>query len=130
MAKPTIESKIIQQVDTLGELKIQIGEADDAIQALINAAIPPAILKKIDALKASKENMADAVTKLETDIKNAIIVRGESLKATTLHAVWAKGRETWDGKGLAGYAIAHPEVLAFKKTGEPSVSIRAVKAGG
>lgn len=129
MAKPTIESKIIQQLDTLGELKIQIGEADDAIQALINAAIPPAILKKIDALKSSKENMADAVTKLETDIKNAIIVRGESLKATTLHAIYAKGRETWDSKGLAGFAIVHPEILKLKKTGEPSVSIRAVKAG-
>jgi hypothetical protein len=129
MAKPTIESKIIQQLDTLGELKLQSAGIDEAIQKLIDDSIPPAIAKKIAALKASKENADDAVTKLETDIKNAILIRGESLKATTLHAIYAKGRETWDSKGLAGYAIVHPEILKLKKTGEPSVSIRAVKAG-
>lgn len=87
MAKPTIESKIIQQLDTLGELKLQSAGIDEAIQKLIDDSIPPAIAKKIAALKASKENADDAVTKLETDIKNAILIRGESLKATTLHAI-------------------------------------------
>lgn len=129
MAKPTIERKITQQLDTLGELKLQSAGIDEAIQKLIDESIPPAILKRIQALKSSKETADDAVTKLETDIKNAILVRGESLKATTLQAVYTKGRETWDSKGLAGYAIVHPEILKLKKTGEPSVSIRAVKAG-
>lgn len=129
MAKPVIESKIIQQLDTLGNLKEQVAAAEEAIQKLIDEAIPPAVQKKIQALKASKEASEKAVAMLETDIKNAVLIRGESLKAATLQAVYAKGRETWDSKGLAGYAIVHPEILKLKKVGEPSVSIRAVKVG-
>lgn len=35
-------------------------------------------------------------------------------------------RATWDGKGLAGYAVANPEVLAFysETITSPAVSIR------
>jgi hypothetical protein len=38
-----------------------------------------------------------------------------------------KGRVSWDGKSLDGYMAAHPEISAFRKEGEPSVSLRNVK---
>lgn len=44
--------------------------------------------------------------------------------ANNMMAVWSKGRVTWDGKGLGGYMVAHPEIEAFRREGKPSVSIR------
>lgn len=129
MAKPVIESKLIHNLDTLGELREQTVKVDAQIQQLIDESLPPATLKKIHALKAERDSMVEAVNKLESDIKGAVLIRGESLKGATLQAIWAKGRETWDSKGLAGYALTHPEINALKKVGEPSVSIRVVKAG-
>lgn len=127
MAKIVPVTKIIQQMDTLVELRTQTAEVDAKIQKLIDDSIPPAVLKAIQNLKADREGMVGAVDRLEADIKTAVLQHGESIKADKLQAVYAKGRETWDSKGLTGYAIVHPEILTLKKTGEPSVSLRAVK---
>lgn len=127
MAKIVPITKIIQQMDTLSELRSQTVEVDAKIQKLIDDAIPPAVLAKIQELKISRESMVGAVDKLEADIKSAVLQHGESIKGEKLQAVYAKGRETWDSKGLTGYAIVHPEILKLKKVGEPSVSLRVVK---
>ena len=50
---------------------------------------------------------------------------GETVKGDHLQAVWSKGRASWDDKALMGYTKAHPELLEFRKQGEPSVSIRS-----
>jgi len=49
------------------------------------------------------------------------------VKGRELEAVYVKGRISWDNKALDGYAAAHPEIGAFRKQGDPSVSIRGVK---
>lgn len=61
---------------------------------------------------------------LESEIKAAVIALGETVKADGIMAVYNKGRESWDGKALSGYAAAHPEILVFRSVGDPSVSIR------
>lgn len=65
---------------------------------------------------------------LTAEIKADVLAHGASLKGETsnLQAVWSKPRVTWDTRRLEGYAAAHPEIEAFKKVGEPSVSIRAI----
>jgi hypothetical protein len=64
---------------------------------------------------------------LSGEIKAHVIAVGASVKGKYLHAVYSKPRVSWDTTGLDGYAVAHPEVLAFKSFGQPSVSIRDVK---
>ena len=49
------------------------------------------------------------------------------LRGANLHAVYSKPRTSWDTKGIAGFAVAHPEILAFQKIGNPSVRIQAVR---
>jgi len=82
-------------------------------------------LRGIQAAKCSEVDQK--IESLTKGIKNSVLLLGESAKGSRLHAVYAKGRVTWDGKLLQGYAAAHPEIEAFKKIGEPSVSIRASK---
>jgi len=66
------------------------------------------------------------------EVKNQIVARvkeeGEPAKHGNVSATIRSGytRQTWDGKGLTGYAVAHPEVLAFRKEKRIGLSV-AVK---
>ena len=95
---------------------------------LVGAAIPKAVhivLAEIDLEYVEKKRVvAQAITALEQDVKATVIDFGASVKSDHLHAVYNRGRMRWDTKGLAGYAVAHPEVGAFHTVGEPSVSLR------
>lgn len=84
-------------------------------------------LAEIDAEFAGKSDIAsDKIASLEAEIKKLVTEKGASVKGEFLHAVFAKGRVTWDTKALDGYVKAHPELTEFRKEGEPSVSLRKV----
>ena len=68
--------------------------------------------------------ITDTIEALAGDVKAAVVDAGASVKGEHLHAVYNKGRISWDTKGIAGYAVAHPEIEAFRKVGKPSVSLR------
>ena len=95
-------------------------------------AILAAVQPELDALDVEYGPLfaiaEDRAAELTTAVKAAVLAHGLTVKGAALQAVYARGRESWDGRALAGYAAAHPEVLAFQKIGEPSVSIRTVKA--
>ncbi len=97
-------------------------------QKIVDGVLTPEIkkrLEEIDAEFATKSEAVDGnIETLEAEIKADVLAHGESVKGERFQAVWSKGRQTWDSKGLTSYAEAHPEVLEFQKTGDPSVSIR------
>lgn len=68
----------------------------------------------------------DRITALEVEIRAEVLKDQKTMKGdkSKWQAIYMKGRETWDGKLLSGYAAAHPEINQFKKVGEPSVTIR------
>ena len=67
------------------------------------------------------------VSELQEQIKAEILSRGTSVKGAYLHAVFMKGRVSWDSKMLEGFALAHPVILQAKAEGKPSVTIRKAK---
>lgn len=69
----------------------------------------------------------ESAAALEAEIKAEVLAAGASVKGAQLQAVYTKGRVSWDAKALDGFAAAHPEIAAFRKEGDPSVSIRAAK---
>ena len=64
---------------------------------------------------------------LEDEIEEEVLKLQKSLKGQGIDVIYNKGRESWDGKILTGYAVAHPEILAAKKVGQPTVSFRLHK---
>jgi hypothetical protein len=66
----------------------------------------------------------DTIAELQAEIKADVLALGKTVKAANMQAVYTKGRVTWDSKALDGYATGHPELFAFRKEGEPSVSFR------
>ena len=63
----------------------------------------------------------------EAKVKALVIEYGKSVKGELLHAVYAKGKTTWDGAKLSGMVAIIPQIAEACKVGQPSVSIREVK---
>ena len=123
--------KIGMQLDELGELyalrdvlRLQRGE-------LIEQATPPEVKQAIAAVELEFDDKmvtaSERINELEATVKMAVVARGASVKGQRVHAVYNKGRISWDTKGLAGYAVAHPEIGAFQTVGQASVSLRITK---
>jgi hypothetical protein len=66
----------------------------------------------------------EEVSRLESEVKEAVRQGGESVKHEGIHAIYTRGRVTWDNRGLSRYAETNPDVLEFRRVGSPSVSIR------
>lgn len=64
------------------------------------------------------------IAELQASIKTATLQLGETAKSERFLAVYSAGRVSWDAKALDGYAVAHPEILAFRSAGPPSVTLR------
>lgn len=70
------------------------------------------------------QRAGEVLKELEDDIKFYVSDLGETVRSDIADVVFYKGRKSWDTKGLEGYAVAHPEVLQFKKFGKPYAVIR------
>lgn len=73
-------------------------------------------------LEATEENIAA----LENEIKTDVLLHGESISGGSYRATFTHGRVSWDNEGMAKYAGLHPEVLQFRKQGQPIVTLRVV----
>jgi hypothetical protein len=97
-------------------------------QELVETILTPEIKAKIAEIEsefAGKSDIVDsAITKLTEQVKGLVLALGSSVKGDHLHAIFGKGRISWDAKGLDGFAVGHPEILYMRKEGDPSVSIR------
>ena len=125
------ESEIKQKLDTLAEYQAQRDAAMLEKQALIDAIYTAEIKARVAEIEAEfagkTEGVNTNIATLEAEIKQAVLEHGASVKGLFFHAVFSKGRVSWDTKSLDGYATAHPELLSFRKEGEPSVSLRTAK---
>lgn len=121
---------IKEKLDKLAELQARLEQARVGKQKAVDAVLAPvqSELTRIEEQYAGQlTDLEKDIAFLDADVRSDVLNLGESVKATFLHAVWAKGRVSWDDKGLMGYAVVHPDVLAFRGEGKPSVSLRKVE---
>ena len=125
------ETEIRERLNRLAELRTHLDSFAFQKKALIDAVLTDEIVAQIANIEAEFapriEGVTASITEVEAEIRQAVIVHGASVKSIHYHAIFAKGRTSWDTKGLDGYAVAHPEILVMRKEGQPSVSIREVK---
>mgnify|MGYP007061482977 CR=1 FL=1 len=97
----------------------------------IDKVLTPEILAQVESIrikwKDTKESMTNDIATLESEIKADVLAKKETINSANVMAVWVKGRTSWDGKLLEGMAKLEPKLLAAKKEGEPTVSIRFTK---
>ena len=122
---------IKELLDQLAEIKAQIDLLNSDKQQAINSVMTDeqrTAIRDIEYEFGEKVEAAQAnATELENKVKALVVEGGATVKGSRLQAVYMNGRVSWDTKAIDGYAINHPALFAFRKEGEPSVSIRAVK---
>lgn len=125
------EDQIKAKLDTLADFKAMAQALELEKQQLLDAAIPAEVKARMAEIEAEFTDKAAAaqenIDTLTAEIKQAVIATGASVKGSFLHAVYAKGRVTWDGKKLDGMMSLIPALADARKEGEPSVSFRTVK---
>lgn len=123
--------QIIEKLDTLANYQAMVSVLELEKRQLLDDAIPAEVKARMAEIEAEFSGKAETavqnIATLTDEIKAAVVNNGSSVKGSFLHAVWTKGRSSWDDKALTGYMVAHPEISAFRKEGSPSVSIRGVK---
>ena len=121
---------IKEKLDLLSDMQSQADVIRMHFDDLRKMILTPEIqqqLADIDAeMVTSIESLQTGIDQLTSEIKSDVVTGCTTVKGNYLMAVWNKGRESWDGKLLSGYAVAHPEILTARKIGEPSVTIRKV----
>jgi len=121
---------ISQKIDQLANFQAQRDVLELEKQSLIDQLIPPEIKARIEEIEAEftgkREIVDEKITALESQIKEDVIRNGATVKGSFLRVVYHPGRVTWDTKRLDGYARSRPELLEFRKQGEPYVSIQKV----
>ncbi len=113
------------KLDLLADLRSAADTVAQAKQMFIDAVLS-SVHHKLEAYDDDISVLSSYASELEQDVRNAALSLGGSIKGNKMQAVWAKGRVSWDSKGLEGVAVVMPEILKFRKVGEPSVSIRPV----
>lgn len=125
------EQTVQERLDLLFGLGVTLTELEEEKAQAIEAMIPHEVKERIEQIEAEfadRIHVANVnIASTKAVIKDDVLVIGSTVKGTGYMAVWSKGRVTWDGKGLSGYMVAHPEIEAFRKEGKPSVSIRRKK---
>lgn len=122
--------KIIADLERLAKLRNELFQAMEGFEAERLAILEPVreSLRELEArMTEETAEIRMTIGLLEQQIERGVLERGVSVFGQELMAVYSKGRITWDQKGLAGYALSHPEISALRKEGAPSVSIKQVK---
>ena len=91
----------------------------------IQAELDALDLEYKPVIEAAEENIAV----LENEIKTDVLLYGNSVSGGSYRASYTQGRISWDNEGMAKYAAAHPDVIQFRKQGNPIVSLRVVNKG-
>ena len=124
------KNSIKEKLDRLDDMYAQATVINMHYDELRNGILTEKIRNELDEIEAERsttlESVQEGIGKLEAEIKDGVLLVGESIKGAHIQAVWNKARVSWDTRALDGFAAAHPEILTMRKIGKPSVSLRKV----
>jgi len=119
-----------EKLDRLAELDAHRDMVLVDKEALKQSIIPAEVKQQLRDIDSEYDPKLDAIAQeraqLEAEVKNDVMVSGESVKGETYRASYVKGRISWDTKALDGYAVAHPEIEKLRTEGAPTVRIAKV----
>jgi hypothetical protein len=121
------KSQVVSKLKRLADLHAAVDMTRLDFEAK-RAEVLKKVQAELDALDTEYQPLLDAAQEnasaLEAEIKNDVLLGGESVMTDVYQAIYMKGRVSWDNEGINRYARAHPEVLKFRREGQPSVSLR------
>lgn len=113
----------------LGILDERIARLQEEKQAILQSqSVQDALARVEKTVGAEVSLMEETVIQLRARVIEHVTLFGASIKSLMYRAQYRKGSTTWNTEGLNGYAVAHPEILAFRKPpGKPSVTLTRIE---
>jgi len=108
-------------------LEAVVAEAQEKREAAIPPEVKAAIMAIDEVYQPVIHALEEEIRVLKQQIEAGVLAIGQTVKANKAIAVYNRGRVAWDTQALEGYAAAHPEILQFRKEGNPYVTIRWTK---
>ena len=102
--------------------RMQYESRREEILSRVQAELDALELEYSPTLQGAEESIAE----LEDQIRTEVLMHGESVSGGTYRAVYTRGRVSWDAGGMEKYARQHPDVLQYRKEGQPSVALRPI----
>jgi hypothetical protein len=113
-----------QYANTEAQIDVLRLDRDVAVDEVL---IKANIMIEIDNIDYEFEQKAkqasDNLAILKEQIHALMLEHGETVQSQHKTAKWCKPRVSWNDDGLCGIAMFHPEILALRREGEPSVAI-------
>ena len=127
-----MESKIKELITKMDDVQSRLEVIRIQKKEWTDKIITPEIHAEIKAMDDELDPVIEIVQaeikNIQAEIRDMVIKHGSSVKVDLgsgeRSAIYVKGRTSWDGKALEGFAIAHPEILVCKKEGNPSVRFK------
>lgn len=127
----TVQELILEMMENVEQLEVArltVLQKKRVLQESVMTEEIKQQLKDIEEEFAPElERLGTLIANAEKGIKDRCVELGETVTGPTMRVTFNKGRASWDSKALEGYAHAHPEILAMKKTGKPYASLRTLK---
>jgi hypothetical protein len=116
-----------EKLDRLAELDAHRDMVLVDKEALKQSVIPAEVKQQLRDIDSEYDPKLDAIAQeraqLEAEVRNDVMVSGESVVGEVYRASYVKGRVSWDTKALDGYALTHPEIEKLRIEGAPTVRI-------
>ncbi len=127
-AAPASLTAVARQLDETRATAIALRQADLSRRLDILAKVQP----EIDALDAEMSGrlkpLEAEMARLETLLKDGVRAAGQSFRYKDIRVTYYRARITFDNTGLQAYSVSNPDILRFRKVGQPTAYIRYVAA--
>ena len=116
-----------EKLDRLAELDAHRDMVLVDKEALKQSIIPAEVKQQLRDIDSEYDPKLEAISQeraqLEAEVRNDVMVSGESVVGEVYRASYVKGRVSWDTKALDGYALTHPEIEKLRIEGAPTARI-------
>lgn len=116
-------------LNTLSALRVEYSSMPETKMAAILHQLDPATAERVRAIIGEcdehEAQLKADIAEQEAAVKTYVLATGAGGHGTYLQAIIIAPRITWDTKAMEVYSTLHPEILPYRKVGEPSVQIRA-----
>jgi len=110
-------------LDTLSAQRVELTNLPDTMIAAILHQLSPEDAARVQAIvqefRDREAQLKREIEQTEAAVRAAVRATGASAVGTHLQATITAPRITRDNKGMAAYSALHPDVLAYRKVGEP-----------
>jgi len=131
LARKIVENELESLAIRRAELETLELAKTQEIQAILTDEQRQALIDIENVFRTKEVDLKANIDRLETSVKDRVLILGTAIKGQLLKAVVAAGRVTWNAQDMEYFLEDHPEILEkypdlleCKRVGDPYVSIR------